>query len=308
MTATGGPYRVLVGGTASGKKALATTLFRRHGLRPLAMDSMKVYRGMDIGTDKPAPAVVAETDYALLDLVGHDEPFSVGRWTEHAVRVVADEARPVVFTGGTPLYLRALLRGLFDGPPVDPALRERFERQWDEQGEAACRAELARVDPELEQRLLPGDRKRLLRGLEIHAATGRPLTAWQREETRRPLEGSFLVAGLRPEPEWHADRCRTRARAMFDGGLLDEVSALRAVAPFAREAGRCIGYAEAQAVLDGQLDLAAAQERVVVRTRQLVRKQRMFLAGFDEIRWVDVGPRTTPEQLARDVETALELD
>ena len=306
-TPSGTPHRVLVGGTASGKKALATALFRRHGLRPLAMDSMKVYRGMDLGTDKPAPAVVAETGYGLIDTVGHHESYSTGRWAEDAAAEVRATDGPVLFTGGTPLYLRALLEGLYDGPPADLALRDELTRQWQERGEAWFRAQLAAVDPELEARLMAGDQKRLLRGLEVFRATGRPLSEWQRDETRPPVPGAFLVVGLRPQVDWHARRCQARARAMFSGGLLDEVRELLERGPFGPEPGRCIGYAEAQSVLAGELDEAAAVERVVIRTRQLVRKQRMFLARFEAIRWVDVGPETTEAGLLADLEQALEL-
>lgn len=299
--------RVLVGGTASGKKRVAAELARRHGLRVLSMDSMKVYRGMDIGTDKPGPELLAEVPFGLLDLVGHGESFSAGRWVEAAQRAVEAAGAPVLFAGGTPLYLRLLLRGLFTGPSADPDLRRELDRLWDEQGEASVRAELARVDPAGEARLLPGDRKRLLRALEVQRLTGRSLTELQASETRPPIAGRFVVAALRHEPRLHQERIVARVRAMLDAGLLDEVAGLLAQAPFAREPGRCIGYAEALEHLAGRMDRAALALRIAQRTRQLARKQRMFISTHPEVRWVDVDPGADPGRVCDDVACVLEL-
>lgn len=299
--------RVLVGGTASGKKQVAAALFRRHGLRPLAMDSMKVYRGMDVGTDKPDAALRAECDYALLDLAGHDELFSSGHWLDAARAVIDAHDGPVLFAGGTPLYLRLMLRGVFPGPRSDPALRARLQARWEAEGEAALRAELARVDPVLEARLFPGDAKRILRGLEVWEQSGRPLSSWQDEASVPPIPGRFVAVALRHEPTAHAERLAARARAMFDGGLLEEVAALQARAPFAEEPGRSIGYLEAREHLAGALSREEAVERTVVRTRQLARKQRMFLSTFEELRWVDVPAGAPLESWLPRVEAALEL-
>ncbi|MCB9899161.1 MAG: tRNA (adenosine(37)-N6)-dimethylallyltransferase MiaA [Planctomycetes bacterium] len=300
-------HRVLVGGTASGKKQVAAALFRRHGLRPLSMDSMKVYRGMDVGTAKPSAALRAETGFGLLDLVGHDEPFSAGRWIEAARDAVARESGPVLFAGGTPLYLRLLLRGLFPGPPADPALRAELDALWEAQGEAGLRAELRAADPELEARLLPGDRKRLVRGVEVHRLTGRPLSRWQRDETERPIDAGFLVVALRHDARRHAGRIAARVERMLDEGLLEEVAALAARAPFAPEPGRSIGYLEALEHLAGRLERRALVERVTLRTVQLARKQRIFLASFPEIRWVDVPVDADVEHLLPAVEAGLGL-
>jgi tRNA dimethylallyltransferase len=301
-------HRVLVGGTASGKKTVAAALCRRHGMLPLSMDSMKVYRGMDIGTDKPPRTLIDELDWQLLDLVGHDERYSAGRWVEQAADIVARADSPVLFAGGTPLYLRLLLRGLIPVPPADETLGAELEALWNSGGEAYFRKLLAEVDPELEQRLFPGDKKRLVRGLEVHRLTGRPMSDWQREETVRPIDGTFLVAALRHEAADHEGRLRERVERMFEQGLLDEVRGLLAAAPFGREAGRSIGYAEAMDVLAGRLAQDAARERTAVRTRQLVRKQRMFLVSFPEVRWVDVQPGEPMDGIVGRVEQALELD
>jgi len=300
-------HRVLVGGTGSGKKQLAAALCRRHGLRPLSMDSMKVYRGMDIGTDKPPAELVAALDWGLLDLVGHDESFSAGRWLSQAEVAVERGDRPVLFAGGTPLYLRLLLSGLCPTPPGEPQLRSTLEARWEREGEGALREELAASDPVLAARLLPGDKKRIVRALEVLLLTGQPLGRWQQEHTRPTIAGRFVVVGLRHARELHVERLRQRVERMFAAGLVAEVEALRRRAPFAPEPARAIGYAEALAVLDGRMGRAEAERQVVQRSRRLVRKQGTFLRSFAELRWIDVAPAAEPEALLADLERALEL-
>lgn len=299
--------RVLVGATASGKKAVAVELARRHGLTVLSMDSMKVYRGMDVGTDKPDAGQRAAVPWELLDLVGHDEAFSAGRWVAAAVEAAGRRAGAVLFAGGTPLYLRLLVEGLTEGPESDPDLRRELDARWERDGEAAVRAELAAVDPEAEARLSPGDRKRLLRALEVHRLTGRALSAWQRETTRPPLPGPVRLAGLRWPAEEHRRRTDARVARMLERGLVEEVSALRARAPFAPEPGKAIGYAEALEHLDGRIDRDVLHERAATRTRRLVRKQRTFLASFEDLAWVDVGTGDDVASLADRLEPLLGL-
>ena len=300
-------HRVLVGGTASGKKLLAAELCRRHGLPVLSMDSMKVYRGMDIGTDKPTPSQQAATPFALIDLVGHDESFSVGRWAAAAAREVAERDGPVLFAGGTPLYLRALLSGLCPAPPADAALRQELAAAWEQQGEEAVRGRLAAGDAESAARLAPGDRKRVLRALEVLLLSGRPLSAWQREETRPVVPGSFRVVALARRPEDRQRRVAARVERMLGDGLVAEVAALRARAPFAPEPARAIGYAEVLELLEGRLAAGDLAGRIVVRTRQLQRKQRLFLRSFPEVQWLEVEPDAPLPDLVAEVERALEL-
>jgi len=297
--------RVLVGGTASGKKAVAAELHARHGWRLLSMDSMKVYRGMDIGTDKPSRELQARAPFALLDLVGHDQSFSAGDWLRAALAEVQLPGAAVLFTGGTPLYLRLLLRGLCPLPPAERALRAALDADWVARGEGALRAELRALDPQAEARLLPGDRKRVLRAVEVLRLTGRPLSEWQREHTRPPLPGRVAVAALRQAPEGQQRRSAARVERMLAAGLLDEVRGLLGRAPFAREPGHAIGYRESLEHLAGQLSAAELRARIVVRTRQLVRKQRLHLQSLPEVHWVDVAEDEPASAVAERVERVL---
>ncbi|MHC5210037.1 MAG: tRNA (adenosine(37)-N6)-dimethylallyltransferase MiaA [Planctomycetota bacterium] len=299
--------RVLVGATASGKKSVAAALHERHGVRLLSMDSIKVYRGMDIGTDKPDAALRRQAPFELLDLVGHDQPFSAGDWVRAAQAVLAAGSEPALFAGGTPFYLRLLLHGLCPAPPSDPTLRRELDELWERKGEAAVRDALAAGDPELAARLLPGDRKRLLRGLEVLRATGRPLSVWQSEHTRPVVEGRILVAALRRPPAVQHERAGRRVERMLERGLVEEVEALQARAPFAREPARAIGYAEVLAMLGGRLEPAALPERMRIRTRQLLRKQRQHLNALPDIEWVDVDADESDASVATRVARVLEL-
>jgi len=269
---------------------------------------MKVYRGMDIGTDKPGADMRRETPFELLDLVGHDEGYSAGRWARAARDVVQLAGRDVLFVGGTTLYLRLLLSGLCPLPGVDAGLREELAALWDQRGEAHIREELTRADPISEARLLPGDRKRLLRALEVWRQTGRALSSWQRAATEPVVEGEFRVVALGRSSEDRQERARVRAERMLASGLVAEVDRLAACAPFAAEAARAIGYAEVLAMRAGELSERDLSERILVRTRQLQRKQRIALRAWPQVRWIDVGSDAGVEEILPGVERVLELD
>lgn len=300
-------HYVLVGGTASGKKSVALELQRRHGLPLLSMDSVKVYRGMDIGTDKPPPAQRGEHGFRLLDRVRHDEHFSAGDWLRAAAAEVEGAGAPVLIVGGTTLYLRLLLRGLCPTPPVDVALRAELAALWDRDGEAEVRRRLASADPEAAARLARGDAKRLLRALEVVQLTGVPLSTWQRERTVPVVPGEFRVVALRRDHEEQLARVRLRVVAMLEAGLVHEVETLAHAAPFAREPAAAIGYAEVLALLAGRLRAEQLLERLVVRTRQLLRKQRMHLDQLAPGAWIDLAPEASTNEAVAEVERAFGL-
>ena len=298
---------VLVGGTAGGKKSVALELHRRHGLPLLSMDSVKVYRGMDLGTDKPPPGLRGERGFRLLDLVGHDQQFSAGDWLRAAAAEVERVGGPVLIVGGTTLYLRLLLHGLCPAPPADAALRRELSALWERTGEPEGRRRLASADPESAGRLLPGDAKRLLRALEVVELTGVPLSTWQREHTAPVVPGNFRVVALRRSPGDALARARRRVADMLAAGLVAEVEALARSRPFAREPATAIGYAEALDVLAGRLPATDLPERILVRTRRLMRKQRQHLEQLGPFEAIDVEPGMDGARLVEQVERAFEL-
>ncbi|HXE51886.1 MAG TPA: tRNA (adenosine(37)-N6)-dimethylallyltransferase MiaA, partial [Tepidisphaeraceae bacterium] len=172
------PLLVILGPTASGKSSLALELARRTGAQILSVDSMQVYRGMDIGTAKPSPAERNLVRHHAIDLVDPNEVFTVARFVELAdevIRTALQSSVPLIATGGTPLYYKALFEGLFEGPPADPNVRDRLRPL---SGEELARR-LAVVDPEAAARIHPNDSKRLIRALEVFESTGRPISSFQ---------------------------------------------------------------------------------------------------------------------------------
>src|SRR4051812_29034123 len=175
---------ILTGPTGSGKSALGVALAERLGAEIVSMDSMALYRGMDIGTAKPTAAERRRVPHHLIDVLDPWESASVAWWLERAAaccRAIEERGKRVLLVGGTPLYLKALLHGLFDGPGRDPAIRERLTREAETTGLQALHARLARVDPAAAARLHPNDLRRVIRALEVWEITGQPISARQRQ-------------------------------------------------------------------------------------------------------------------------------
>lgn len=285
------PLRALVGPTASGKTALAIELAERVGAEILSLDSMLVYRGLDLGTAKPDAADRARVRHHLLDLVSPAERYDVQRYLADARAALADihaRGRRALFVGGTGFYLAALLRGLFEGPAVDPELRARLEARAAERGAGPLHAELAAVDPESAGRLHPNDVRRVIRGLEVLEQTGRPLSDWQREWGAAPtprVERARLVGLALETPELDR-RIRARTKAMLDAGWREEARAVSAGPGFGPSARQALGYAEVLAWADGAATREETEERIVLRTRQFARRQRTWYRKFP-VRWLD---------------------
>jgi tRNA dimethylallyltransferase len=267
---------ILTGPTGSGKTQLGVELAERLGAEIVALDSMTLYRGMDVGTAKPGPEERRRVPHHLLDVLDPWESASVAWWLERAAaccREIEGRGRRVVFVGGTPLYLKALLFGLFDGPPADEALRRQLTAEAEHSGAAALHARLARVDPATAARLHANDVRRVVRALEVWELTGKPISAWQVQwsGTRRD-DGRVLCLDL-PRPELYA-RIIARVEQMVAAGLVDEVRALRRLPrPLSREAAQALGYKEMVEHLDGRATLAETVERIQTRSRNFAKRQ-----------------------------------
>ncbi len=289
----GEPLLALVGATAVGKSALALELAEELELDLVSLDSMQVYRGMDIGTAKPSPAERARVPHACLDLVEPSERYDVSRYLvdAHAALARAHTAgRRALLVGGTGLYLKAMTEGLFAGPPTDPVLRAELEGRARSEGSVALHAELARVDAPSAARIHPHDEKRVVRALEVLAQTGRRLSDWQREwgwhgNARKPR--ALRLVGLALPAALHAERIRRRVQGMLAGGWVEEARAIRASTGFGPSAIQALGYREVLALADGNLAPLACQERIEQLTRRFVRRQGTWFRSFAGIRWLD---------------------
>jgi tRNA dimethylallyltransferase len=295
----------LAGPTASGKTALALALARRWPVEIVSVDSALVYRGMDIGTAKPSAAEQAAAPHHLLDIVDPSQSYSAAQFVADAGRLV-DEIRArgrwPLLVGGTMMYFKALVDGIDEMPPADPAIRAAIDAEAAERGWPALHAQLAEVDPVTAARLPPTDSQRIQRALEVWRAIGTPLSALHRRAQREapPPDGALLA--LEPASRaWLHARIAQRFDAMLDAGFLAEVRRLRADPALHLDlpSMRCVGYRQAWEALDAAdpPDIASLRERGIAATRQLAKRQITWLRGM--------GHRHVVEADAGDVERRL---
>jgi tRNA dimethylallyltransferase len=287
------PVIVLVGPTAVGKTELSFRLAERFGCEIISMDSMQVYRGMDIGTAKPSLEEQAQVPHHLIDIADPDEQYDAARFVRDALAAFEDIAargKTALLTGGTGLYLKALLEGLFDALPADKAVREQLQARLAAEGRAALYAELCRVDPVAGARIHPNDTQRLLRGLEIFHASGRTWTALIEEQKQAGQGGAVFsrayLAGLCcPKEELH-ERIARRTLAMLDGGLIEEVERLRQMG-YGPElpSMQAIGYRHANRFLDGEWSRAELAEQLILDTRHYAKRQMTWFNANTGLRW-----------------------
>lgn len=284
------PVRVvaIVGPTAVGKSALALALAEGIGGVIISADSRQIYRGLDIGTAKPTREERARVPHYLLDVADPDERFDADRFrtlAAAAAQASVAAGRPIVVCGGTGLYVRALLSGLFAGPAAVPELRAALYARERSEGGGTLHRELARVDPTSAARLHVNDLVRIVRALEVRQVTGRPISVWQAEHRFADATFEPLVLGcLRPREEL-AGRIATRCRAMLDAGLLGEIEALRAAGHGDAPALASVGYCEMGDYLRGVLDYEAAFEAFARATRRLAKRQLTWWRSDPSLTW-----------------------
>ena len=288
MPTDGGPTVIaVVGPTATGQSELGLRLAQLLGGEVVSADASQLYRGMDIGTAKLAPAARRGIPHHQLDVLDVTQEASVAAYQRHAradVNGIRSRGRHPVVVGGSGLYVRALLDAL-DIPPTDPVVRRRLEEYADEVGTGVVYAELAARDPQAAEAVEPNNRRRIVRALEVIELTGRPFSATM---PRREFVHPTVVLGLAAPREVLDERIEQRVQQMWADGLLDEVRALEAHGiRSGRTASTAIGYAQALAHLDGLLDAAAAQEQTVAATRRLARRQESWFRPDPRIEWVD---------------------
>jgi len=271
---------VVVGPTASGKSALALRVARARAGEIVSCDSLQVYRGLDIGSAKPTREERAEVRHHLVDVADPAEAFSAAsyaRLARAALGHIAARGRLPIVAGGTGLYLRALLQGLFEGPSRDEAFRGRLEALAGRFGDARLHRLLARLDPEAAARIRPRDRVRVVRALEVYRVTGRPISEQQRQGAE-PLQGfRGIVVGLDPDRATLRRAVETRTREMLARGLVEEVRGLlgRGYGPDLRPL-RAIGYRQAVAVVRGEMTVAEAESAIVTETMRFAKRQRTW--------------------------------
>ncbi len=292
----------IIGCTGCGKGTLGRELARRTGGEVVSLDSMKVYRRMDIGTAKPSPETRREIPHHVIDVVEPSEDFSVAKYVEHAEQAIAGiraRGKPVFVVGGTPLYLKALTEGLFEGPGADPTIRARLHKAADTDGAPALYRRLQEVDPDAADRIHPNDLRRIIRALEVFELTGQPISTLQAQWDRERTKYEHVLIGLRRELVDQNHRTNERARRMIEAGLVEEVQSLLAEPkPLSTAARQAVGYSEIIQHLDGKASLADAIEMIKINTRQFAKAQRTWFKRFRKTEWVDLTPDSTAAEIA----------
>ena len=280
----------VVGPTGVGKTEVALRLASRLDAEIISADSMQVYRYMDIGTAKPTPAQRRQRPHHLLDVVDPDGDFNAALFREHALAAmegIRARGRNVLVAGGTGLYVKALARGLFDGPARNAELRAGLEKVIAEHGSERLFERLRRVDPDAAERIHRRDKIRIVRALEVFHSTGKPLSQWQREHGFDDPSLEALGVGLeRPRSELYA-RIDRRCREMMEAGLLGEVESLldRGYEPGLRSM-QSVGYRQATQCVTNRLSRADALVSMQQATRRLAKRQLTWFRADPELHWL----------------------
>lgn len=300
---------VITGQTASGKSAVAFEIAVRSGTGIISADSMKIYRGMDIGTAKPSVHEREKVDYRLLDVTSPSEDFSAAKFVEMADAAIAETAetkKPVLIEGGTPLYIKVLTEGMFDGPERDPALRAKLKERSALEGVESLYGELEKADPEAASHINPTDLRRIIRALEVYQKTGRKISELQTQFGSRRTQYNRRIVALRRERDELRKRIEQRIGLMFERGLVEEVKSL-AGRSLGRTASQAIGYREVAGMLAGEITEDEAREEMRRRTWTLARRQMTWLKSFPDILFYDIAPGEPASETATAVGRILGL-
>lgn len=291
----------LAGPTACGKSQLALELAPRINAELISMDSMAIYRGMDIGTAKPSIADQARAVHHLIDVIDPSQEFSVAEYVQAAIGCVddiLDRDRTPVFVGGTGLYLRSLLRGVFEGPPADPQVRGHLEREIERNGPQALHDQLRQKDSVTAERLHPNDTRRVVRALEVFELTGQPLSAQQQQPPRLTETHAAHIYWLSPPRDWLYERINRRVDQMLAAGLLDEVRRLiERPEGLSQTARQALGYKELIEFLNNDRPWDAAVDMIKTRTRQFAKRQHTWFRNLEECCELPIQDGESSEQI-----------
>lgn len=286
---------IIVGATASGKKAVAQAITKKLNAGIISLDSMKVYRGMNIGTAKPSPEEIKKYKYHLMDIVESYVAYNVAQFIkdcESAIENIHNRGCQPLLLVGTPLYLRSLLYGIFEGPSADAVIRERLEKMAQDKGIAYLYARLYEVDPAKAEKIHTNDLRRIIRSLEVYELTGRPISSFQTHfsdgNPKLPPRYSAILIGLRWGREVLYQRIDQRVEKMFENGLIAEVQGLWENNLLCKQTMQTIAYQEVIQYLKGKITLPETKELIKKRTRHLARKQMAWFRTFPEIQWIDI--------------------
>ena len=295
----------LTGATASGKSKTSLVLAKLLNAEIISLDSMAIYRGMDIGTAKPRVEDRGDVPHHLIDIRNPNETFSTSQYLDasnETIEAIRSRGKEVLFVGGTALYLKALLRGMFEGPPADWEFRKRVEKEIEESGGEFLHERLQMVDPVAAHNIHPNDHRRIIRALEVFSTTGKPISHLQMEfDSPTPAEQCRVFAIRHPRDVLH-QRIEQRVGAMFETGLIDEVrDLLGTFGELSHTAAQAVGYREVIEHLNGDHTEEETRELVLIRTRRFARHQETWFRNLSECRWVDLESDIEPAAVAEQI-------
>jgi tRNA dimethylallyltransferase len=296
------PIVAIVGPTAIGKSRIGIEVAKILHTEILTADSCQVYRGMDIGTDKPTIQTRQDIPHRLIDLVDPDYPFNVGDFRRHAIQEISQLHTqgflPLVI-GGTGLYIRALLRGLCPGPPANWPIRKALTQEASQQGWSFLHKKLQQVDPDLAKRLHPNDQPKVLRALEVYQTLGIPFSKVQQEHQFQESPYPFLLIGLTMERQALYRRIEARVEWEIEKGLVQETQQLMRKG-YSRSLGsmKGLGYRQFSGYLEGEYSYDEAVRLLKRDTRRFAKRQMTWFKKEPGIHWITLEESDAPEQTA----------
>jgi len=297
------PIVAIVGPTAIGKSRIGIEVAKILHTEILTADSCQVYRGMDIGTDKPTIQERQEVPHRLIDLVDPDHPFNVGDFRRHALQDISrlhNQGLLPLVVGGTGLYIRALLRGLCPAPPANWPIRQALTQEATERGWSFLHEKLQQVDPDLAQRLHPNDQPKVLRALEVYQTLGVPLSKMQQQHQFQESPYPFLLIGLTMERQTLFRRIETRVEWEIEKGLVQETQRLMQQG-YSRSLGsmKGLGYRQFSGYLAGEYSYDEAVRLLKRDTRHFAKRQMTWFRKEPGIHWIPLEESDSPEQTAK---------
>jgi len=298
------PILVIVGPTAVGKTEASVRVAERLQGEIISADSRQIYRGMDIGTAKPDAGLLRHVPHHLIDVVDAADAFSAARFAllaREAIRAIHARARRSVVVGGSGLYIRALLDGLFPGPPASPPVRAKLQEIVRKLGSRELHARLSEVDPEAAGAIHPNDAVRLVRALEVFELTGDPITRLRETvlEEEPALEATLI--GLTRDRQDLYDRIDRRVDRMMEEGLAEEVRRLEEAGSAGDRSWKAVGYREIASAIRGEISMADAVERTKRSTRRYAKRQITWFSRDPRITWVVLGRDSGPSEVAEEI-------
>src|SRR3990167_837365 len=285
--------QILTGPTASDKTEVGFRVAQQIDGEIVSADSMLFYRGMNIGTAKPPPGMRERVPHHFIDIIYPWESYSVGKYVKDVEDLIGDISRgkrKFLIVGGSPLYIKGIIDGIFNGPEADWNIRKEMEEVAEEKGNLHVHGILQKIDPVKADELHPNDLRRIIRAIEVYRKTGKPASALQEQYKKARRNYRFKIVCITREREDIYRRIGERVETMFDNGLVDEVqSLLDNPEGLSRQAGQALGYKEVIQYLEGRLTLSDAKELVKLNTRRFSKRQMTWFRSFPDVQWLAAG-------------------